>query len=126
MNTLLIIAIVVAVASLPMILKKRSKKVKLYDPTTKPPLDVVKPVNPDLDVIKPDLEFIKPDLDGHGGIKGTGGIKPIKPIKPIKIEQPWEEDDATEVDNIKPLPKDRIKTGPVRPFENPFGPTHLK
>ena len=123
MNTLLIIAIVVAVASLPMILKKRSKKVKLYDPTTKPPLDVVKPVNPDLDVIKPDLEFIKPDLDGHGGTKGTGGIKPIKPIK---IEQPWEEDDATEVDNIKPLPKDRIKTGPVRPFENPFGPTHLK
>ena len=123
MNTLLIIAIVVAIASLPMILKKRSKKVKLYDPTTKPPLDVVKPVNPDLDVIKPDLEVIKPDLDGHKGTKGTGGIKPMKPIK---IKQPWEEDDATEVDNIKPLPKDRIKTGPVRPFEDPFGPTHLK
>tara|TARA_R110000850_G_scaffold168925_1_gene294027 strand:+ start:191 stop:541 length:351 start_codon:yes stop_codon:yes gene_type:complete len=116
MNTLLIIAIVVAVASLPMILKKRSKKVKLYDPATKPPLDVIKPVNPD-------LEVIKPDLDGHKGTKGTGGIKPVKPIK---IKQPWEEDDATEVDNIKPLPKDRIKTGPVRPFEDPFGPTHLK
>tara|TARA_B110000091_G_scaffold169657_1_gene182029 strand:+ start:212 stop:532 length:321 start_codon:yes stop_codon:yes gene_type:complete len=106
MNTLLIIAIVVAVATLPMILKKRSKKVKLYGPVTKPPLEVIKHVNPD-------LEVIKPDLDGHKGTRGTGGIKPMKPIK---IEQPWEEDDATEVDNIKPLPKDMIKTGHVKPF----------